>query len=623
MTGKNELVQVAFAAIVKVDEKNRIVYGRAVQEVPDRSGEIFDYDGSKGHFERWSSETMTASGGKSAGNIRGMHGNIAAGKVLPDGGLVFHDDERAIDVAAKIVDDQEWNKVLEGVYTGFSIGGSYEKKWKDPANEKLTRYTAIPVEISIVDRPAVPTATFFEFQKADGTIEKREFKKAGPPFPVDDKEKEKPKDGDERKDPKTGETQVYADGKWTAKSKKADEPAPIEVNGTDDEVGLFAKLLNDHKLTMADAIKVLTKHVTPTTAEPTAAELAPFVEFYAKVQKVDLVKADDAKKAELTALAKDTVVRAKAMQTAKVFADEKNRKYPIDTADQVKAAWLYINHEPTTKRYEADELKAIKGRIENAWKKLVDAAGPTAVSDEDAKKAIPIVTLRKGLSHCADFAYLLQALCNLQESVEYEAYAEDDGSDLGMRMMSSIQELGQIASAMILEEIAEEYADTPVAQGHPMLAMSIQAKDLVKRVDDFFEKAGKRHSVGDMKRVQTMHDTAKTLGARCSGVDAMAEADKVAKGLSELQKRIDDAVTKAVTPLQTALTESQEKIKKLEAQPMPSKVVLRAVPKGNDTPAPAAPASGEVEPVRKHDGTVDEVATAMKKAQLQGQPLIK
>jgi hypothetical protein len=30
-----------------------------------------------------------------------------------------------------------------------------------------------------------------------------------------------------------------------------------------------------------------------------------------------------------------------------------------------------------------------------------------------------------------------------------------------------------------------------------------------------------------------------------------------------------------------------------------------------------------VEPVRKHDGTVDEVATAMKKAQLQGQPLIK
>jgi hypothetical protein len=46
---------------------------------------------------------------------------VAAGKVIayqPD------DAAKAIDIGTKIVDDAEWEKVEEGVYTGFSIGGS-------------------------------------------------------------------------------------------------------------------------------------------------------------------------------------------------------------------------------------------------------------------------------------------------------------------------------------------------------------------------------------------------------------------------------------------------------------------------------------------------------------------
>jgi hypothetical protein len=36
--------------------------------------------------------------------------------------------------ARKIVDDAEWNKVLEGVYTEFSIGAGYAKLWPDRTN---------------------------------------------------------------------------------------------------------------------------------------------------------------------------------------------------------------------------------------------------------------------------------------------------------------------------------------------------------------------------------------------------------------------------------------------------------------------------------------------------------
>ena len=75
-------------------------------------------------------------------------------------------------MAAKIVDDDEWRKVQEGVYTGFSQGGRYVKRWPDEETG-LIRYTAEPQEISLVDLPCLPNATF-EVVK-DGVVEKRAF----------------------------------------------------------------------------------------------------------------------------------------------------------------------------------------------------------------------------------------------------------------------------------------------------------------------------------------------------------------------------------------------------------------------------------------------------------------
>jgi len=51
------------------------------------------------------------------------------------------------------------------------------------------------------------------------------------------------------------------------------------------------------------------------------------------------------------------------------FADPTNKKYPIDTAEHVRAAWSYINHKDNAAKYDADEVKAIKQRIKRAAKK--------------------------------------------------------------------------------------------------------------------------------------------------------------------------------------------------------------------------------------------------------------
>lgn len=160
-----------FIPLTKVDEEKRLVYGIATAEEPDSSGEICDYASTKPYYEKWSSEFEKATDGKSLGNLRVMHGKVAAGPIKK---IHYNDDEKQIEICAKVVDDNEWKKVLEGVYTGFSQGGGYVRKWKDPSDPTKMRYTARPGEVSLVDTPCLKKARF-QIQKMDGSVVEHEF----------------------------------------------------------------------------------------------------------------------------------------------------------------------------------------------------------------------------------------------------------------------------------------------------------------------------------------------------------------------------------------------------------------------------------------------------------------
>lgn len=149
-----------FVPLAKADAAQRLVYG-FFDETPDRAGEVFDYASSKPLIQAWSGEIAKASDGKSLGNIRAQHGRNACGKLID---ISFDDELKKVGFCAKIVDDAEWAKVEEGVYTGFSPGGKYAKRWADGAHR---RYTADVRELSIVDVPCNPAATF-TLVKADG-----------------------------------------------------------------------------------------------------------------------------------------------------------------------------------------------------------------------------------------------------------------------------------------------------------------------------------------------------------------------------------------------------------------------------------------------------------------------
>jgi hypothetical protein len=160
-----------FVPITKVDAQKHEVWGYGVIEQPDAANEILDYESSKPEFIKWSDAAQARSGGKSLGNLRAMHQTKAAGKLIS---FQPNDTNKGIFVGAKIVDEEEWKKVEEGVYTGFSVGGSYLRRWSD-MKPGYTRYTAKPVELSLVDAPCIPGATF-EIVKSESVIQNVPFK---------------------------------------------------------------------------------------------------------------------------------------------------------------------------------------------------------------------------------------------------------------------------------------------------------------------------------------------------------------------------------------------------------------------------------------------------------------
>jgi len=58
------------------------------------------------------------------------------------------------------------------------------------------------------------------------------------------------------------------------------------------------------------------------------------------------------------------------------YADETNKKYPIDTEEHIRAAWNYIHQARNAGKYP-DGGKAIKGKIVSAWKRVIGGEPPS------------------------------------------------------------------------------------------------------------------------------------------------------------------------------------------------------------------------------------------------------
>ena len=164
MDGDNVRISMPFS---KVDSEKRIVSGFATLDNLDKQNDIVTPEASKSAFSKF------------RGNIREMHQPKAIGKMVSFTEDKYFDPEAkkfysGIYVSAYISKGAQdaWEKVLDGTYTGFSIGGKMNK-WDDAYDEKMDSAVRIIkdydlTELSLVDSPANQFANILSVQKVDG-----------------------------------------------------------------------------------------------------------------------------------------------------------------------------------------------------------------------------------------------------------------------------------------------------------------------------------------------------------------------------------------------------------------------------------------------------------------------
>lgn len=162
-----------FIEFTKKDDDQRIVGGYASSEALDSQGEIVEKDAIARALPGYLGEVDQTTGKFRYGNLREMHQLSAVGKTMK-----AKVDEKGLYIEGKIVDKDAWEKVKEGVYAGFSIGGKIVKQVGNRIKDlKLS-------EISLVDRPANPEAVFamVKISEKGEVMDKQEM---GPSKPQD------------------------------------------------------------------------------------------------------------------------------------------------------------------------------------------------------------------------------------------------------------------------------------------------------------------------------------------------------------------------------------------------------------------------------------------------------
>jgi hypothetical protein len=153
--------------IGKVDIERRMVSGFATLDNVDKQGDIVTTESSIQAFKNF------------RGNLREMHQPSAVGKIVSFKEDRYFDPNSkkfysGVYVSAYVSKGAQdaWEKVMDGTYTGFSIGGNI-KNWDDAYNEEMDKSIRVIkeydlFELSLVDSPANQFANIVSIEKQDG-----------------------------------------------------------------------------------------------------------------------------------------------------------------------------------------------------------------------------------------------------------------------------------------------------------------------------------------------------------------------------------------------------------------------------------------------------------------------
>ncbi len=361
--GDNVRLSLPFA---KVDKERRIVSGFASLDNLDKQNDIVTAEASMKAFAKF------------RGNIREMHQPSAVGKMVNFKEDKYFDPESkkfysGVFVSAYISKGAQnaWEKVLDGTYTGFSIGGRMNK-WDDGYDEKSDSTIRIIkdydlVELSLVDSPANQFANIVSVEKVDGvdvvkgddTVFENVFyeKESGLVIASENESEVSPVTGQAMQN--IGFVEKTDNEKTTMIKFLVDSAKGINTSKINKEVSP----MTENTETVAEVVE------TEAVVEVEKSEVAPEVDAVVETPAEDVVKADEAPASEEVEKSDETPATEAEVETTEV---SKSDDVIVESIAEIKntltSAFSDLVSTVKSLQAEVELLKSSKVDVEEAKK---------------------------------------------------------------------------------------------------------------------------------------------------------------------------------------------------------------------------------------------------------------
>ncbi len=361
--GDNVRLSLPFA---KVDKERRIVSGFASLDNLDKQNDIVTSEASMKAFAKF------------RGNIREMHQPSAVGKMVNFKEDKYFDPESkkfysGVFVSAYISKGAQnaWEKVLDGTYTGFSIGGRMNK-WDDGYDEKSDSTIRVIkdydlVELSLVDSPANQFANIVSVEKVDGvdvikgddTVFENVFyeKESGLVIASENESEVSPVTGNEMQN--IGFVEKTDNEKTTMIKFLVDSAKGINTSKINKEVSP----MTENTETVAEVVE------TEAVVEVEKSEVAPEVDAVVETPAEDVVKADEAPASEEVEKSDETPATEAEVETTEV---SKSDDVIVESIAEIKntltSAFSDLVSTVKSLQAEVELLKSSKVDVEEAKK---------------------------------------------------------------------------------------------------------------------------------------------------------------------------------------------------------------------------------------------------------------
>ncbi len=213
------------------------------------------------------------------------------------------------------------------------------------------------------------------------------------------------------------------------------------------------------------------------------------------------------------------------------YADEKNKKYPLDTLDHVRAASRYIGMPKNRSKYSASDLKTIDNKIESAMRKFKIGKYATEKTEEEVNEMKEFEALQEKNSQLEKEKVDLEAkVVDLETKVSDLEAKVVDLEKVNSEKDNELKKIEDEKKAAFEKEVDDKISSL-LSKGHIVPASKEKVKKVLMQggvAAEMLEEALKNQKAISLES-ETEQDSIKPEDGEMTDGKAETEADRISK----------------------------------------------------------------------------------------------